>query len=297
VDYRIARPDGAQRHVEAIGDVLPDEDGQVRVMLGVCQDITSRKKAELHWRRFANEIARRNQELDDFAYVVSHDLKAPLRGIVSMATWLLEDHREGLDADGQDLLEKICARTARMDALIEGILEYSRVGRGEGDLEEVASRTVVLESVELLGVPDRISVEVAPDLPTVTYNRTRLAQVFQNLIGNAIRYMGPDGGTVRVACEVEGGFYAFSVSDTGPGIEEQHHQRIFKIFQRLDPKAHSKATGVGLSIVKKCVELYGGQIRLKSRPGEGSRFTFTVPRRPSLRMTREFDIDAIEQTA
>lgn len=229
------------------------------------------------------ETARRleevNQELADFAYVVSHDLKAPLRAITQLARWLSADYADALDEAGQEIVSLLISRTKRMHNLIEGILQYSRVGRVKEKKKSVDLNRVVQETIDLLAPPTQIQISVEDELPTVVGERTRLGQVFQNLLGNAIKFMDKPEGQVSVGCVDEETHWLFSVADNGPGIEEQYHAKIFQIFQTLAPRDEFESTGVGLALVKKIVEVWGGSIWVESSIGQGSTFFFTLPKR------------------
>ncbi len=220
-----------------------------------------------------------NQELKDFAYIVSHDLKAPLRAIRVMADWLCTDYADKLDDQGKEYLTLLTSRVDRMQGLIDGVLQYSRVGRTEQGTVPVDLDRWCPEIVDNLGVPEHITIQIAPDLPTVEGDLTRITQVFQNLLSNAIKYMDKPQGNIAVACVEENGFWKFSVSDNGPGIEEKHFDRIFKLFQTLSPRDSQESTGVGLTITKKIVEMYGGKIWVESEVGKGSTFFFTFPKK------------------
>ncbi len=220
-----------------------------------------------------------NQELADFAYVVSHDLKAPLRAITQLADWISTDYAGALDDDGQEYLRLLTGRTKRMHSLIEGILQYSRVGRIKEGERPVDLNQLVRETIETLAPPDHIQVSVGTELPTVVGERTRLGQVFQNLVDNALKYMDKSDGWVRIGCQDEGTHWLFSVADNGPGIEEKYHTKVFQMFQTLAPRDEVESTGVGLALVKKIVEINDGRIWLESTVGEGSAFYFTLPKR------------------
>jgi two-component system sensor kinase FixL len=228
----------------------------------------------------ANEqLARMNRELSEFAYIVSHDLKAPLRGIKSLADWIATDHADALDEEGREKLRLLLARVERMHGLIDGILQYSRIGRVTEEKEPVNLRELVPQIVDLLAVPENIQITICDDLPVVEIERTRITQVFQNLLSNAVKYMDKPQGRIAVTCHDDNGQWTFSISDNGPGIEEKYHEKIFQLFQTLSPRDQYESTGIGLTLVKKIVESYGGRIWVKSCPGEGSTFFFTLPKR------------------
>ncbi|CAN7791927.1 PAS domain S-box protein [Caballeronia sp. LjRoot34] len=251
--------------------------GQRRMFTGVVRDITERKSAEEQRLRLLQEISSANEELTSFAYVVSHDLKAPLRAIGSLADWLSTDYADKFDDEGREHMRLLISRVHRMSALIDGILQYSRVGRVKETAVAVDLNVLVREVVDLLAPPGNIKVTIENALPTVIGERTRMQQAFQNLISNAIKYMDKPVGEVRVHCASKGDRWQFSVTDNGPGIEQRHFERIFQLFQTLAPRDKVESTGVGLALVRKILEMYGGEIWLESTVGAGSTFFFTLP--------------------
>jgi signal transduction histidine kinase len=227
------------------------------------------------------QLERRNQELDQFAYVVSHDLKAPLRGIESASRWIEEDLGQDTPPHIQEFLRLMRTRVRRMEHLITGILDLARVGRTAQADEPVFVRQLLREITDSLELPAGFEVELPFYLPTLVTNRVQLQQVFTNLISNAAKYHPhPKTGVVRIGCLEDKGFFTFSVADNGPGIAPEYHERIFVIFQTLTERDTLESTGVGLAIVKKIVERQGGTIRIESAEGEGATFYFTWPRQP-----------------
>ncbi len=220
-----------------------------------------------------------NKELESFAYVVSHDLKAPLRGVASLSNWLMADYADKLDDEGRQSLSLLVSRVTRMNNMIDGILHYSRVGRIKEELVEVDLKLMLDELIDMLTVPTHIEIKVETELPAIVCEKTRIFQVFQNLLSNAVKYMDKPKGEIRVGHVDEGDFYKFYVSDNGPGIEAQYFEKIFQIFQTLKPRDELESTGVGLTIAKKIVELQGGKIWVESKPGEGSAFWFTIAKK------------------
>jgi len=261
--------------------------GQRRMFTGVVRDITERKHAEEQRQRLLQEISSANEELTNFAYVVSHDLKAPLRAIGSLADWLSTDYADKFDDEGREHMRLLISRVHRMGALIDGILQYSRVGRVRETTVAVNLDLLVREVLDLLAPPANITVTLADALPTVVGERTRLQQVFQNLISNAIKYMDKPAGEIRLHCVAQGDWWQFSVSDNGPGIEQRHFERIFQLFQTLAPRDKIESTGVGLALVRKIVDMYGGEVWLESTVGSGSTFFFTLPMGTVKHHTRE----------
>ncbi len=252
--------------------------GERRLFTGILHDLTQRKRFEARQAELIDDLQAANEELKNFAYVVSHDLKAPLRGIGSLADWLVSDYADKIDEQGREYLALMKNRASRMDALIDGILEYSRVGRIKETHVAVDLNALVAETVQLLAPPPEVSVTAEGSLPTVVGERTRLQQLFQNLISNAIKHRDKPEGRIRIASADAGAFWQLSVADNGPGIDPRHHERVFQLFQVLTPRDQKESTGVGLALVKKIVELYGGQIWIESKPGEGSTFFFTLPK-------------------
>jgi signal transduction histidine kinase len=239
--------------------------------------ITKRWQLEQQRVSLIAELLAANRELSDFAYVVSHDLKAPLRGISSLASWLISDFSEKLGEEGRGHLGLIASRVKRLSGLIDAILAYSRAGRGREERASVALGPLVRNTIDLLAPPPHIHVEVMGELPTLTIEAVKAQQVFQNLLSNAIDFMDKPAGRVVVACEREGAEWHFTVADNGPGIEARHFERIFQLFQTLSSRDDLERTGVGLALVKKIVELEGGRVWVESVMGAGTTFHFNIP--------------------
>ena len=252
--------------------------GERRMFTGTVRDISERKQAEEQRDRLLHELESANEELKNFGYVVSHDLKAPLRAIGSLANWLSTDYADKFDDEGREHMRLLISRVHRMDGLIDGILQYSRVGRVKETIIAVELNRLVREVIDLLAPPQNITVSIENSLPTVMVEPTRIQQVFQNLLSNAIKYMDKPEGEIRIACVAEGRQWKFSITDNGPGIDQQHFEKIFQLFQTLAPRDRVESTGVGLALAKKIVEMYGGRIWLESTVGQGSTFFFTLPR-------------------
>ncbi|MBN1272545.1 MAG: GHKL domain-containing protein [Candidatus Aminicenantes bacterium] len=240
----------------------------------------SRRKKELEKEVAVRtaELRLANKELQDFAYIVSHDLKAPLRGVDQLAGWFYEDYSGSIDEKGRKNLELMVQRVDRMHKLIDGILQYSRAGRLREKMIKLDLNVVVEEVVENITPPSHIAIKIQEGLPVILGDRARIEQVFQNLIDNAVKYMDKPEGRIRVGCEDAGEYWKFTVSDNGPGIDEAYREKIFKIFQTLETSERKDSTGIGLSIVKKVIEQYGGKIWVDSDPGNGCTFTFTMPK-------------------
>jgi PAS domain S-box-containing protein len=252
--------------------------GTRRMFTGIVRDITDRKRAEEQNRALLQELSSANEELTNFAYVVSHDLKAPLRGIGSLADWLATDYADKFSAEGKEHMRLLVNRVHRMGALIDGILQYSRVGRVREAAHPVDLNKLVADVVDLQAAPPHIAIRIETALPVVTMEPTRIEQVFHNLLSNAIKYMDKPQGEIGIGCTDMGREWRFYVRDNGPGIEQRHFERIFQLFQTLAARDRVESTGVGLALVKKIVELYRGQVWLESTPGQGSCFYFTLPK-------------------
>ena len=251
--------------------------GEIVGASAIARDISLQKRTEENLKRFSEELARSNKELEQFAYVVSHDLKAPLRGINLLSQWIVEDFGKRLEKEGLENLRKLQDRVLRMGTLINGILQYSRIGRIREAIREINLLKLVEETLELINPPPHIKIKIDKNLPAVKGEKVRLQQLFQNLLSNACRYANPEKGEVRIECSEKKDHWEFRISDNGPGIAKKHHKRIFQMFQTLEPEGKG-GTGIGLSIAKKIITLNGGQIRVDSEPGRGAAFIFTLPR-------------------
>lgn len=224
------------------------------------------------------ELERSNHELDQFAYIASHDLKAPLRGIAQLAEWIKEDAGSFLPENSQEHLAKLYGRVKRMDMLLNDLLAYSRAGRQRHTPEEVDTADLVRDVFEILTPPPGFSISIANGLPRAVVERIPLETLFRCLIGNAIKHHhNPAEGRVEISAVRRGNFLEFTVVDNGPGIDPKFHTRIFEMFQTLQPRDQLEGSGVGLALVKKLVESRGGTITVRSAIGEGSTFSFTWP--------------------
>ena len=242
------------------------------------QEIVERQQAEQRQAELIKEVDKINNELKDFASIVSHDLKAPLRGIKSLASWILDDYSDKLDERANEQMNLLLGRVERMYNLIDGVLQYSRAGRMDEKPVQVNLDDFIPEMIDMLVPPENITITVDSTMPVIECAETHIMQLFQNLLSNAIKYMDKPQGRISVGCVEEDGFWKFSITDNGPGIEEKHFEKIFKMFQALSVSKEFEGTGVGLTVAKKIVELYGGNIWVESTIGEGSTFYFTLPK-------------------
>jgi PAS domain S-box-containing protein len=253
----------------------------------VIRDVTERRRAEEQLRFYAQELhdknvalQRSNQELDDFAYIASHDLKEPLRGIHNYSNFLIEDYAGKLDAEGRAKLETLARLAQRMEQLIDSLLEFSRVGRLDlavqpSDMNELVRHA--LAPLQITLAQEKVELRVPCPLPAVRVDRARLAEVYQNLVTNAVKYNDKPRKEVEIGAEERSGETVFYVRDNGIGIPQRHHEAVFRIFKRLHGRdKFGGGSGAGLTIVKKIVERHGGRIWLESAPGEGTTFYFTL---------------------
>ncbi|MFX1513249.1 MAG: PAS domain S-box protein, partial [Promethearchaeota archaeon] len=241
-------------------------------------DITEQKQREEENLRLLAELKKTNMELRDFVSIASHDLKAPLRGIRNLAEILVTDHADKIDEEGKNILNLLINRVTRMYGLIEGILAYSRIGRISEEFIEVNLNELLLEVIDLLAPPENIKIEFVSELPTIWAQKTCILQIFQNLLDNAIKFNDKPEGNIQINFEDKGEDWEFSVNDNGSGIEARYFEKIFQIFQTLPTRDEQENIGIGLTIVQRIIEMYGGTIWVDSTVGSGSTFSFTLPK-------------------
>jgi PAS domain S-box-containing protein len=280
IDYRIVWPDGSVRHVTARAAVLRTSEGQPQRMTGVCLDITQRKAAEEQLQLYAARLEASNRELEEFAYIVSHDLQEPLRTLAFFSDSLQADLGDKLADQPRRDLQFIVGAADRMQQLVRDLLALSRAGRAELKRQRVALGECVQTALTALSTRIRESgaqIEVG-ELPEVSGDRTLLTQLFQNLIGNAIKFV-PKGRApqVSVSARRQNSSWIVGVHDNGIGIKPEYAQKIFAPFQRLHAQTEYEGTGIGLAICRKVVQRHGGTIWVESAPGAGAHFQFEIP--------------------
>ncbi|MCB4799401.1 PAS domain S-box protein [Neotamlana laminarinivorans] len=273
-ELKIIRKDGETRHVLISGAPNYNLKGETVGSIGVIFDITQIKNLQLQKENLLKKLEKSNDELYEYAHVVSHDLKSPLRSINALVSWLKEDNKDNLDAVSLQNIAHIETTLEKMEQLITDVLEYSSITFNEEEMKLVNLNTLVTDLLKILHKPNHVEIKVNNVLPEVKGNKIKLQQLFQNLISNAIKFIDKDKGLVEINVEKQDEHFVFSVKDNGVGIEKKFHDKIFKIFHALNKRKDS--TGVGLSIVKKIVELHEGEIWLESEPNIGTTFYFTL---------------------
>ncbi|WP_310482474.1 PAS domain-containing protein, partial [Chamaesiphon sp. VAR_48_metabat_403] len=270
-ECQIRRADNQVRWIWASGYIYHNAQGVATRMLGLVADISLRKTTEL-------ALAERNKELDSFVHTVSHDLKAPLRAISNLSVWIEEDLEDQLPPDNQQQFQLLRTRVKRMELMIDSLLLYARAGRQEAQLETFDLAELLAEIIDSLAPPESFRIEIQPPLPKLTTKRVFLSQVFANLISNAIKHHTSVTGHLHIWAIEHPDCHEFIVTDDGPGIAPEHHEKVFAIFQTFAGKDNSDSTGIGLAIVKKIVETEQGTIRLESSLGQGTTFYVTWPK-------------------
>jgi len=261
--------------------VARDAHGHPQYEVALFDDITARKAAEAALREAHEELKRSNSELEQFAYVASHDLQEPLRMVSSYTQLLMRRYGDKLDGDAKEFTAFIVDGATRMKQLIEDLLAYSRVGTRDRNFKPVDAESSLKRALTNLraAIQGSGATLTQDKLPTIHCDEAQLAQLFQNLIGNALKFRKPDAApAVHVGAADRGAEWEFTVRDNGIGIEPQYFERIFMVFQRLHDKGEYPGTGIGLAIVKKVVERHGGRIWVQSQPGAGTTFHFTMPK-------------------
>ena len=280
LEYRLRHKSGEYRWFHANGIASRTENGRPIRMVGSIADITNRKQTETKLATQSEELKRSNTELEQFAYVASHDLKAPLRGIDNLASWIESDMDEVMNDESKENMTLLRGRVARLEALLDDLLKFSRVGRKEEKIEGVDVRVTVEEEFDLVLQGKDFMLVLEGDFPNFVTAKSPLRQVFRNLMSNAIKHHDRDNGTIVVGVSDLEDRYLFSVQDDGPGIEPEFHERIFGVFQTLRGRDQVEGSGMGLAIVHKQLQIADCTIKIESDPekGRGTRFVFEWPK-------------------
>jgi len=262
------------------GALMKDKENKIKGILIIAKDISERKQVEQEMLGLMENLKEKNKELDNFTYMVSHDLKEPLRSINAFSVFLIQDYLEKLDEQGRHYLCRVKDNAVRMQQLIEDLLEFSRIERIKNPFEETQVRSIIEEAKFRLeyAIKQRdVQIIIHDNLPMAFCDRVRITQVFTNLISNAIKFTDFRQPVIEIGGSIKGDFCEFYVKDNGPGIEERYFKKIFEVFQRLQNKEGVEGTGIGLTIVQKIIGMHGGKVWLESCVGEGTIFYFTLP--------------------
>ncbi len=279
IDHRIIRPDSSYGTVHEQGEVTYGGDGTALRMMGTVQDITTQKETEEKLRQTIVELERSNADLEQFAYVASHDLQEPLRMIGSFSQLIEQGYRDRLDEEGEEYLQFVISGAHRMQQLIDDLLNFSRVATKAMPLKPVDFNEIMGHAVSnLIKRVEKTNAVITHDhLPSIHADESQFIQVFQNLLSNAMKFRNRESPRIHVSATQVNGFWRFSVSDNGVGIGREYFEKIFILFQRLNTIKKYPGTGIGLAICKKIIERHGGTISVDSEPEKGSTFFFTIP--------------------
>ncbi|MEP5340850.1 MAG: PAS domain S-box protein [Algibacter sp.] len=273
-EIKVKNKQGEDRHWLVSGAPNYNLNGEIVGSIGVHLDITGLKSLELQKEKLLSKLEKSNDELQEYAHIVSHDLKSPLRSIDALVTWIKEDTAGKLDDVSLQNFALIETTLEKMEQLISDVLNYSSVGTKDGEKVDVNLDHLIKDLVQIMYQPEHINIEFLNTLPILKGDKTKLQQLFQNLIGNAIKFINKEEGFIKIDVEELKSHYQFSIEDNGMGIDKKFHDKIFKIFHALNKSKDS--TGIGLSIVKKIVDLHDGDIWLESEPEKGTTFFFTL---------------------
>jgi len=271
---KYTRKDNSHIWAKTSVNAFKNAKGEVESQVAMIEDISAQRELELQKEELLVELEESNKGLQEYAHIVSHDLKSPLRSISALATWLYEDYKDVLDENGVSQLTMMQEKVEAMDNLIVGILKYSTITSESVENTEVNVNEVIKDITDIIYIPDHVEVKIVKSLPTIFADKTKVHQVFQNFMSNAVVHIEQEVGIVNIDYKETPTHWQFSVEDNGVGIPKEYHEKIFKIFQSVGNKERS--TGIGLSIVKKIIDLYEGEVWLESEPGKGTTFYFTL---------------------
>ena len=270
IKKRYLRKDNTVFDAKTTVSVLKNSRGTVEYQVAMIEDITQQIANEKQKEQLLLNLERSNEELKNYAHIVSHDLKSPLRSIEALISWLKEDYGEAFDDKGLEYVQMLEDKIENMDHLIDGILKYSSINAEDMHKEDVDVNEILEDIIDTIYIPEHVEVKIVGEMPQLRADRTRMYQLFQNIISNGVNYIENKKGLVEVACEDEKNFWLFSIRDNGIGIPKEYHNKVFKIFQSFG--SYNKSSGIGLSIVKKIIDVYQGRIWLESEENKGTTF-------------------------
>jgi len=259
---------------------IKNDDGSIKEYIFLQNDITQRKQSEEKIKTYLRDLEITNKELDEFAYIVSHDLKAPLHAISNLTEWIEEDMQGKFSEDTSANFNIIKSRVSRMEDLINGLLAFARANHKKGEKTSVDLNNYIQEIIELCPIPENCTIAFPASLPVLFGDKIKFQQIFINLISNAIKYNDKTEVNITISAEEKENEWVISVKDNGPGIDPRFHDKVFVIFQTLNPRDTVESTGVGLAIVKKIIEEEGGKIWIETVTGQGADFRFTWLKQP-----------------
>ncbi|MCH8216613.1 MAG: hypothetical protein IH892_07565 [Planctomycetes bacterium] len=269
---------GKNLYVSVFSNFTTDSHGVINGRQGIVYDHTERTESDKHKDALIQHLKNSNSDLEKFACMMSHDLKTPIRGLVTLTDWITTDYTDKLDEEVTEKLELLRKRASGIVDRVDGMLRYCRLDGGKKESVEVDLMKQVSMVIDMLDVPNHIEIAIESQLPVLRALPTQIDQIFQNLLSNAIKFMDKPRGRISIRCTEEDSFWKFELSDNGPGIEEEHFDKIFEMFQTLTAGEESESTGIGLALVKKSVEVHGGTLWVESVSGQGSTFIFTLPK-------------------
>jgi PAS domain S-box-containing protein len=277
-EIEVINKQGESRYWLISGGPRYGEKGEVIGSIGIHLDITGQKNLQLEKEKLLSKLEQSNESLKEYAYVVSHDLKSPLRSIQALASWLSNDYGKVLDETGKQYLTLIEDKIESMENLISGILAYSTANTSELNNVELDLHELVSEVEDSIYIPENVKVVAPKRLPIVIADKTKMHQLFQNIISNAVVHIEKEKGRVEVLFKETPDYWEFCIRDNGVGIPKKYHKKIFEIFQSASEEKNS--TGIGLSIVKNIVDRYNGKVWVESEEGNGTDFFFTLEKQP-----------------
>jgi len=267
---------GRKYWIRVQGQGLYNANGELTRFFAIEEDITNKKSLEEQKEELLRSLEKSNRELEDYAQIVSHDLKSPLRSINSLIAWIKEENEGNLAESTLEYFGMIDNKLEKMEHLIQGVLTYSKIDKTDIAKENVDTHEIISNIISMIHIPANILVSINGPLPVIRADRFRTQQLFQNLISNAVAYIDKTEGYVEVGAKETDDAVTFYVSDNGMGIAKENHEKVFKIFQSL--AKNEKSTGLGLSIVKKIIENYKGKIWIESEKGKGTTFYVEIPK-------------------